>query len=528
MAIDLAPPSPDGGAERQLRSDGFPGPSISHLDRRRRPWTIRPGRADVGPLRRRRRGRARPPSTGFDGTVAPPSRSAPASRRAPRLEVAVAARARRRRRPRSSSPLACQRAEQRASGVPCGVMDQLASLAGVAGHALLIDFRTLARRTGADARRTSRWSSSTRARSASWPTLGLRRAAAPARGGRADRRPAAGRRASATWPPSTTRSIRARGPPRRHRERPGARPSPTLVRAATSPRAGALMIEAHASFRDDFAASTPVVDALVDRLVASPGVHGARLTGGGFGGCVVALVDPGTPRPSGWGRHWRGAGLRPGAAAALNRRQRREGARPADRTAVGVRTPHQNRSWPSTSTTGATDSSSATCRSRERIGLARRQHQVGRRPRPPRPGRSRGSGLAASANDVVDAERAEQRRRRRCRPLSVIHGPTPDRARTPRAASAPRTGGGSARAGGAPTPTASASAAKPAFDVVERLDPERTCTREAGRDERVGVLPPVLLVAHHDEVGRRARRSRRRRILRAADVRQRRAARRTG
>src|SRR6185312_1194512 len=40
--------------------------------------------------------------------------------------------------------LACQRAEQRASGVPCGVMDQLASLAGVADHALLIDFRTLA------------------------------------------------------------------------------------------------------------------------------------------------------------------------------------------------------------------------------------------------------------------------------------------------------------------------------------------------------------------------------------------------
>ena len=63
------------------------------------------------------------------------------------------------------------------------------------------------------------------------------------------------------------------------------------------------MVEAHASFRDDFEASTPVVDALVDRLVAHPGVHGARLTGGGFGGCVVALVEPGTPT-DGWGRHW--------------------------------------------------------------------------------------------------------------------------------------------------------------------------------------------------------------------------------
>ena len=41
--------------------------------------------------------------------------------------------------------LACQRAEQAASGVPCGVMDQLASAAGVAGHALLIDCRSLER-----------------------------------------------------------------------------------------------------------------------------------------------------------------------------------------------------------------------------------------------------------------------------------------------------------------------------------------------------------------------------------------------
>ena len=39
--------------------------------------------------------------------------------------------------------LACQRAEQAASGVPCGVMDQLASAAGVAGHALLLDCTTL-------------------------------------------------------------------------------------------------------------------------------------------------------------------------------------------------------------------------------------------------------------------------------------------------------------------------------------------------------------------------------------------------
>ena len=43
----------------------------------------------------------------------------------------------------------------------------------------------------------------------------------------------------------------------------------------------------------DFEVSTAVLDALVDRLVATPGVYGARLTGAGFGGCVVAVADPG-------------------------------------------------------------------------------------------------------------------------------------------------------------------------------------------------------------------------------------------
>ena len=68
--------------------------------------------------------------------------------------------------------------------------------------------------------------------------------------------------------------------------------------------AGALMVASHASLRDDYEVSTPTLDALVERLVATPGVYGARLTGAGFGGCAVALTDPGaldegwTVRPS--------------------------------------------------------------------------------------------------------------------------------------------------------------------------------------------------------------------------------------
>jgi galactokinase len=52
---------------------------------------------------------------------------------------------------------------------------------------------------------------------------------------------------------------------------------------------GTLLLASHASLRDDYGVSTSELDALVDALVAS-GASGARLTGAGFGGCVVALT----------------------------------------------------------------------------------------------------------------------------------------------------------------------------------------------------------------------------------------------
>ena len=54
---------------------------------------------------------------------------------------------------------------------------------------------------------------------------------------------------------------------------------------------GRLMNESHQSLRDDFEVSTPTLDAMVESARGAPGCHGARLTGAGFGGCVVALVD---------------------------------------------------------------------------------------------------------------------------------------------------------------------------------------------------------------------------------------------
>ncbi|MGH8995113.1 MAG: galactokinase [Acidimicrobiales bacterium] len=68
--------------------------------------------------------------------------------------------------------------------------------------------------------------------------------------------------------------------------------------------AGALMTESHASLRDDFEVSTPLLDRMVEDLGARPGVLGARVTGAGFGGCIVVLARPGTVIEAGV-RTWR-------------------------------------------------------------------------------------------------------------------------------------------------------------------------------------------------------------------------------
>jgi galactokinase len=55
-------------------------------------------------------------------------------------------------------------------------------------------------------------------------------------------------------------------------------------------RVGRLMAESHASLRDDYEVSCPELDTMVEIAAAQPGVYGARMTGGGFGGCTVNLV----------------------------------------------------------------------------------------------------------------------------------------------------------------------------------------------------------------------------------------------
>jgi galactokinase len=54
---------------------------------------------------------------------------------------------------------------------------------------------------------------------------------------------------------------------------------------------GQLMAESHRSLRDDYEVSTPELDLMVELASGQAGVYGARMTGGGFGGCTINLVD---------------------------------------------------------------------------------------------------------------------------------------------------------------------------------------------------------------------------------------------
>jgi len=71
------------------------------------------------------------------------------------------------------------------------------------------------------------------------------------------------------------------------------------LKAGDLAEVGRLFLASHASMRDDFEISVPAVDALVESTRSMNGVYGARLTGGGFGGAIVALTRSGSARAIG-------------------------------------------------------------------------------------------------------------------------------------------------------------------------------------------------------------------------------------
>jgi galactokinase len=71
----------------------------------------------------------------------------------------------------------------------------------------------------------------------------------------------------------------------------------SALRDGNYERAGELMVASHVSLRDDYEVSCPELDFLADEAMKIKGVYGARMTGGGFGGCAVALCQPRAVEP---------------------------------------------------------------------------------------------------------------------------------------------------------------------------------------------------------------------------------------
>ena len=185
------------------------------------------------------------------------------------------------RDPRSVAE-AARRVEVEASGVPVGLMDQLASMLGRPDAALRLDCRTLAVEVvplPASVRVGVVHSGLPRALATS--EYAKRRAACEA----AARRLGVG----------SLRDAR----PEQVRDEPLARhvvsengrvlEAAAALRAGDVERLGRLLVASHESLRDDFAVSTPELDLLVE-LLLEEGALGARLTGAGFGGCAVAVA----------------------------------------------------------------------------------------------------------------------------------------------------------------------------------------------------------------------------------------------
>src|SRR5437867_12031103 len=186
-----------------------------------------------------------------------------------------------------------QRAENAWVGVNCGIMDQLISASGTAGHALLIDCRSLVTRsvpipTGAavvvldTATRRGLVDSQYNER-----RLQCERAAAffgvPAL---RDVDMAAFRSRSSDLDAVTRRRAR-------HvvTENARTREAADSLERGDVREVGRLMNLSHDSLRDDFEVSRHELDIMVDLAQARPECHGARMTGAGFGGCAVALVE---------------------------------------------------------------------------------------------------------------------------------------------------------------------------------------------------------------------------------------------
>ena len=181
----------------------------------------------------------------------------------------------------------CRRAEHLATNVPCGIMDQLTSVAGVRDHALLIDCHSLDVTPIRIPESLAVWVVEISSRTLDGSEYPARVAQCAV----AEREIGPLRLADVQSANRIVNPVvRARA---RHvvTENERVRQFAEALMAGDFRAAGQLMIASHASLRDDFATSTTQMDAAVEHYSQVPGVYGVRMTGGGFGGCIVVLAD---------------------------------------------------------------------------------------------------------------------------------------------------------------------------------------------------------------------------------------------
>lgn len=187
----------------------------------------------------------------------------------------------------------CQRAENVWAGVNCGIMDQLASACGVAGHALLMDCRSLEIRPAPlDAGVRVVVLDTAKKRGLADSAYNERRAQCAAAAhafGASSLRDVT----MAEW--ESRRAVLDDVIHRRARhvlsENARTLEAFAAMRRGDPATLGKLMSQSHASLRDDFEVSCSELDVMVQCAQAGRGCLGARMTGAGFGGCAVALVE---------------------------------------------------------------------------------------------------------------------------------------------------------------------------------------------------------------------------------------------
>ena len=193
---------------------------------------------------------------------------------------------------------ACQRAENEFVGARCGIMDQFVACYAQAGHLLLIDCRTLEHRflrlpenlrmvicntmvkhanaAGEYNTRRAECEEGVRLLKKNFPrVLALR-----------DLIPVEVERSKELLPAVIQKRCR-------HvvNENQRVVAAAAALESGDFNKVGELMAESHRSLRDDYQVSSPELDLMVELANQIPGTHGSRMTGGGFGGCTVNLVE---------------------------------------------------------------------------------------------------------------------------------------------------------------------------------------------------------------------------------------------